>query len=215
MFHKQAQRAFARVPAAHGQASALALRTCTPVLRRWRHTGLQRRAVILSARMHVPADSFSGQSPERKAAVALRSLFTFVAARVVLEQLQGPDGPTTNGHTSYNQQAYLDLMDFLGVPMKGDGGDEWLAMVMRKNHALALRLMEVREAYQQEFEWQQVAEMACRETREANMRLMRAAAMASLQASLGEAGGSSGGGGGFGGPGEGRDGGQGLGPEMA
>ncbi|GIL82019.1 hypothetical protein Vretimale_1531 [Volvox reticuliferus] len=140
-----------------------------------------------AARMHVPADSFSGQSPERKAATALRSLFTFVAARVVLEQLQGPAGPTLTGHTSYNQQAYLDLMDFLGVPMKGDGGDEWLAKVMRKNHALALRLMEVREAYLDEFEWQQVAEMASRETREANTRLMRAAAMASLQASLGGA----------------------------
>ncbi|GIL43941.1 hypothetical protein Vafri_1526 [Volvox africanus] len=138
-----------------------------------------------AARMHVPSDSFSGQSPERKAATALRSLFTFVAARVVLEQLQGPAGPTLTGHTSYNQQAYLDLMDFLGVPMKGDGGDEWLANVMRKNHALALRLMEVREAYLDEFEWQQVAEMAGRETREANTRLMRAAAMASLQASLG------------------------------
>ncbi|GLC46763.1 hypothetical protein PLESTM_001922200 [Pleodorina starrii] len=137
--------------------------------------------------MHVPADSFSGQSPERKAATALRSLFTFVAARVVLEQLEGTAGPSQTGHTSYNQQDYLDLMDFLGVPMKGDGGDEWLASVMRKNHALALRLMEVREAYLDEFEWQQVAEMAFRETREANTRLMRAAAMASLQASLTEA----------------------------
>ncbi|EFJ43493.1 hypothetical protein VOLCADRAFT_106814 [Volvox carteri f. nagariensis] len=56
--------------------------------------------------------------------------------QVVLEQLQGPAGPSPTGHTSYNQQDYLDLMDFLGVPMKGDGGDEWLANVMRKNHAL-------------------------------------------------------------------------------
>ncbi|KAG2449001.1 hypothetical protein HYH02_005755 [Chlamydomonas schloesseri] len=132
--------------------------------------------------MHVPADSFSGASPERKAAVALRSLFTFVAARVVLEQLQGPGGP----ETTWNQTAYLDLMDFLGTPMKGEGGDEWMAAVMKKNHALALRLMEVREAYLDEFEWGKTMEMATRETREANTRLMRAAAMASLQASLSE-----------------------------
>lgn len=142
--------------------------------------------------------------------------------------------------------------DFLGTPMKGDGGDEWMAAVMRKNHALgesvqdwlvrvaqrqrwsehvllfcgthsrarvhlacrkrafarpygphvsqqppdakhrrsgccfppptaALRLMEVREAYLDEFEWGKTMEMASRETREANTRLMRAAAMASLQ----------------------------------
>lgn len=150
--------------------------------------------------------------------------------------------------------------------MKGDGGDEWLECVMRKNHALgkprlasrsvcrclcsthalqspvpvhvnvaltrclvrgvnlpstrrlardawvlplrpaslafhasahgfvvraALRLMEVREAYLEEFQWQKVAEIAGHETREANTRLMRAAAMASLQASLSEPLGSS------------------------
>ncbi len=58
------------------------------------------------------------------------------ACRIVLEQLQGPAGPTLNGATSYNEQAYLDLMDFLGAPMKGEGGDEWLEALMRKNHAL-------------------------------------------------------------------------------
>lgn len=62
------------------------------------------------------------------------------ACRIVLEQLQGPAGPTLNGATSYNEQAYLDLMDFLGAPMKGEGGDEWLEAVMRKNHALGERI---------------------------------------------------------------------------
>ncbi|KAG2495619.1 hypothetical protein HYH03_006219 [Edaphochlamys debaryana] len=137
--------------------------------------------------MFVPSDGISGSSPERRAATALRALFTQVAARVVLEQLQGPAGPTLTGHTSYNQTAYLDLMDFMGVPMKGEGGDEWLALVMKKNHALALRLMEVREAYLEEFSWQQVAELATKETKESNTKLMRAAAMASLAASFREA----------------------------
>ncbi len=41
--------------------------------------------------------------------------------------------------------------------------------------------MEVREAYLEEFDYGRMAEVAGRETREANMRLMRRAAMASLQ----------------------------------
>ncbi|KXZ44068.1 hypothetical protein GPECTOR_74g682 [Gonium pectorale] len=55
----------------------------------------------------------------------------------------------------------------------------------------AMRLMEVREAYLDEFHWDEVAELASRETREANTRLMRDAAMASLQASLSGVGGAS------------------------
>ncbi|PNH10283.1 hypothetical protein TSOC_002990 [Tetrabaena socialis] len=140
--------------------------------------------------MFIPSDSLGGLSPERKAAVAMRGLFTFVAARVVLAQLQGPAGPTPTGHTSYNQQQYLDLVESLDTPMKGEGGDEWLSALMRKNHALALRLMEVREAYLEEFEWAKVAEMASRETRESNTRLMRASAMASLNATAAEPQGS-------------------------
>lgn len=34
-------------------------------------------------KMYVPSDSFGGLSPERKASNALRTLFTFVAVRVV------------------------------------------------------------------------------------------------------------------------------------
>lgn len=45
--------------------------------------------------------------------------------------------------------------------------------------------MEVREAYLEEFDYSRMAEVAGRETREANMRLMRRAAMASLQVGMG------------------------------
>jgi hypothetical protein len=36
--------------------------------------------------MEVPSDSFGGQSPERKAATALRTLFTFCAVKCASEQ---------------------------------------------------------------------------------------------------------------------------------
>lgn len=131
--------------------------------------------------MHVPSDSFGGLSPERKAADSLRTLFTFIAARVVLAQLQGSGRGEL---AAYDQQAYRDLSQHLQqVPLKD--GDEWVAQLMRQNSALALRVMEVRAAYASEdFEWDNLQKLAVRDTKAANTRLMRQSAAASLAASF-------------------------------
>lgn len=87
-----------------------------------------------------PSLSFGGLSPERKASELMRTLMTFIAARVVLAQLEG-SGRGALG--SYNATAYADLHSFLtDVPLKN--GDEWLGQLMTRNSMLALRIMEVR-----------------------------------------------------------------------
>jgi len=49
----------------------------------------------------------------------------------------------------------------------------------------ALRIMDVRDAYAREdFEWDQLQRLAVQGTKEANVRLMRSSATASLKASL-------------------------------
>jgi hypothetical protein len=59
-----------------GEALLLQSRVRPPAPRR-----THRRVVALEGGMYVPNDSFGGVSPERKAADALRQLFTFVAVR--------------------------------------------------------------------------------------------------------------------------------------
>jgi len=56
-----------------------------------------------SAQQHIPSDSFGGRSPERVAADALRSLFTFAAAKIVLAQLEGSG---RGGLAAYDKGAY-------------------------------------------------------------------------------------------------------------
>ena len=36
---------------------------------------------VTTNKMHVPSDSFGGQSPEKKASTALQTLFTFIAVK--------------------------------------------------------------------------------------------------------------------------------------
>ncbi|GIL54948.1 hypothetical protein Vafri_10639 [Volvox africanus] len=155
-----------------------------------RRGGLFARTVPASLRdvrakggVYVPSDSFGGQSPERKAAGILRTFFTFVAARVVLAQLEG-SGRGALG--AYDSQAATDLHNFLqNVAMKD--GDEWLAQLMRQNTSLGLRLMEVRDHYCDEaFEWDQLQQVSKKDMRAANTKLMRQFAAASLAASLAE-----------------------------
>ncbi|KAG2490788.1 hypothetical protein HYH03_010710 [Edaphochlamys debaryana] len=144
-------------------------------------SGPRPRDVVARGGMYVPSDSFGGQSPERKAAGILRTFFTFVAARVVLAQLEG-SGRGALG--AYDSASATDLHHFLqNVPMKD--GDDWLAQLMRKNSTLGLRLMEVRDKYVAEaFEWDQLERLAKQEVRASNTKLMRTFAAASLAASL-------------------------------
>jgi hypothetical protein len=53
------------------------------------------------------------------------------------------------------------------------------------NRRAALRIMDVRDAYAREdFEWDQLQRLAVQGTKEANVRLIRSSATASLKASL-------------------------------
>lgn len=120
--------------------------------------------------MYVPSDSFQGKSPEKKAAIALRTMFTFVACKVVLSQLSGR-GRGDIG--SYNADHYSVLITLLEEkPMKD--GDEWLSTLMRKDRMLAMRIMDVRDAYcVEDFEWGMCQNIARQDMKNANVNLMR------------------------------------------
>ncbi|KAK3253966.1 hypothetical protein CYMTET_36804 [Cymbomonas tetramitiformis] len=79
--------------------------------------------------MFVPSDSFGGKSPERKAAEAMRNLFTFVAARVVLAQLEG-SGRGALG--AYDAESYEVLSNFL-LDNPIQDCDKWCSELMNKN----------------------------------------------------------------------------------
>uniref|UniRef100_A0A061S3J9 Uncharacterized protein n=1 Tax=Tetraselmis sp. GSL018 TaxID=582737 RepID=A0A061S3J9_9CHLO len=65
-----------------------------------------------SGKMYVPSDSFGGVSPERKASELLRTLHTFIAARIVLAQLEGSGRGSL---ASYNTEFYATLKEHLEV----------------------------------------------------------------------------------------------------
>ena len=158
---------------------------------------------LRSAQQHVPSDSFGGRSPERVAADALRTLFTFAAAKIVLAQLEGSG---RGGLVSYNKESYDALSSALAAwpapppppsggaappPKKGAvAGDAWLAGLARVHPASARRVAEVREAYAaSDFEWDSTQRLAVQGTAEANLRLMRELLFESLAASGGGGGG--------------------------
>uniref|UniRef100_A0A383WFK0 Uncharacterized protein n=1 Tax=Tetradesmus obliquus TaxID=3088 RepID=A0A383WFK0_TETOB len=129
--------------------------------------------------MYVPSDSFGGLSPERKASQALQSLFTFISAKIVLAQLEGSG---RGALASYNQEQYKALFSHLQEASLSDP-HAWLEQLMRKDKALALRLMEVRAAYSKtDFEWDQLQRLSVEALNKSNLQLMREAATASLQA---------------------------------
>ena len=76
--------------------------------------------------------SFGGVSPERRAAQSLQSFFTFVAARVVMSQLEGI-GRGDLG--SYNAEASRVLRHFLENEPLGDAS-AWLAQLTQENEML-------------------------------------------------------------------------------
>ncbi|KAI8472289.1 MAG: hypothetical protein J3K34DRAFT_519905 [Monoraphidium minutum] len=139
--------------------------------------------VVRNGGMYVPSDSFGGVSPEQKAANHLRSLFTFVACKVILAQLEG-SGRGALG--AYDAEAYTALA---GALQGGGAGeisrdpDAFVERLFDTAPALARRVIEVRDAYGRDcFEWDQLQRLALRDTQSANLRLMRKAAAASLKA---------------------------------
>ncbi|EFN59541.1 hypothetical protein CHLNCDRAFT_50106 [Chlorella variabilis] len=136
--------------------------------------------------MYVPSDSFGGMSPERRAAQSLATFFTFVAAKVVMSQLEGI-GRSDLG--SYNADASNTLRRFLqNEPMK-DSAD-WLARLTTENEMLGIRIMEVRAAYAKEdFEWDNLKRLAIDGLAADNTRLLRQHANHRFTAMLDRAGG--------------------------
>jgi len=106
--------------------------------------------VIVAAKRKdpIPTVQVEGMRPEAKAAKSLRTFFTMVAVRIVLDQMCG---------SRHRQPIYVDLVDFLQKnPIKD--GNEWLSALMEheqpRMRMLALRVIEVRKIYaEEEFDW--------------------------------------------------------------
>jgi len=77
-----------------------------------------------------------------------------------------------------------------------DDPDAWLELLMARDQALAVRVMEVRRSYAREqFEYGSLERLAKRGAEEGNLRVMRAQAARSLARGAGGGGGGGGGGG--------------------
>eukprot|EP00899_Mesostigma_viride_P002771 jgi/Mesvir1/12495/Mv08107-RA.1 len=138
-----------------------------------------------SPKMYVPPDAFGGRSPESKMASVMKRFFTWTAVHIVLAQLQNvapklnlPEtGAAENSldavNTSNRIVSDYDLLwDHLGKEPMLDG-DEWIKSLMARNRLLAVRIMEVREAYaRMDFEWDNVEKLAKADLAESNARLM-------------------------------------------
>lgn len=144
-----------------------------------------------SEKMHVPSDSFGGNSPERHVANSMRKFFTFVAAKIVLHQLEGvaPEsatpmeadrpGDAQQGQAEARRSAkriqsdYQQLLDMLqNHPMKDE--QEWIQMLLQKNSMLGLRIMEVRKAYAEiDFEWDNLRKVSLSILDEGNDDMMQ------------------------------------------
>eukprot|EP00894_Picocystis_sp_ML_P004933 jgi/Pico_ML_1/55450/g1130.t1 len=141
--------------------------------------------------MHVPSDSFGGNSPERHVAKSMRKFFTFVAAKIVLHQLEGvaPEsaspleadqpGDAQQGSAEARRSAkriqsdYQQLLDMLqNHPMKDE--HEWIQTLLHKNSMLGRRIIEVRKAYAEiDFEWDSLKKVSLSILDEGNDEMMQ------------------------------------------
>jgi hypothetical protein len=132
--------------------------------------------------MFVPADGFGGERPEAKGAAALSRLFTFVAIRIVQAQMEGlgNDGgfaPQATGRDgTVESPSYNALRTAMADVPLGDG-DSWLETLEGMDSALALRIMAVRAAYADDFDWKAMEGLTRRRIEDANTRLMRASVL--------------------------------------
>lgn len=137
--------------------------------------------------MYVPSEALGGVSPERRAAGLLVALFTHLAARIVLAQLSG-SGRGALG--AYSASSYATLEGLLReVKVDPADPDAWLGELMRRDQALAVRVMEVRRAYaSSQFEFGSLERLSKKMVGRGNLSVMRDQAARSLRATA-EAGG--------------------------
>lgn len=133
--------------------------------------------VLTTSKMYVPSDSFGGISPERKASKALQTLFTFIAVKVVLAQLEGSG---RGALASMNPRSFETLQQMLlEIPMKD--GDAWMKTLLQRDEMLALRILEVRRSYcLEDFEWDQLQRLTQEGVARSNTALMQQHAQTSF-----------------------------------
>jgi hypothetical protein len=115
-----------------------------------------------------------GISPERKGAGLMKNLFTACAVKIVLSQMEGSSaGRGASAFGTLNPSACQTLYQHLDEHDMRDG-DEWLRKLMVKDRMLALRLVEVREAYCKEgFEWDNLEKVSKETVEEGGLAVLR------------------------------------------
>jgi hypothetical protein len=116
--------------------------------------------------------SFNGKTPERKAAEAMVNLFTFVACRSIMNEIEGYDneGGSAHGHPVWRglQQALASRS------MDGKFVDSLLNDEDPEMRQAALRVMDVRAAFAEEvFNWDAVKDHALEIMKEDNADVLR------------------------------------------
>jgi hypothetical protein len=123
-----------------------------------RQSGVKAESPELKTPPALPYDVYGGREPEDKAAEILQKFFTFIAVRIVLNQIGG--------------ETHQDLTNFYFTEPMQDA-DEWLEKLTMHNQLLAARVMEVRRAYaDEEFEWDWLQKIAMRRLYEAKSKIM-------------------------------------------
>ena len=144
-----------------------------------------RRPHPTTAKLFYDANALGGDSAELKAAHQLRRLFTYVAIRIVQGHIEGigNDGGFAPQATGWDGSSNCPDYEVLrwhmeNVPL-GDG-DEWISALMKENPVVALRILEARKAYCDEFDYRTMRECVDEVVGEGNVRLMQEHATASL-----------------------------------
>jgi len=106
--------------------------------------------------------------PEAKINKSLRTLFTMVAVRIILDQMVG---------SRHRQPIYVDFVAFLDEHPIRDGA-EWLKILMKheqpRMRMLALRIIEVRKAFaEEEFDWKRAEEIGIESIKEDTLSFQR------------------------------------------
>lgn len=155
-------------------------------------------------KMSVPPGAFGGTTPEKKAAMMMESMFTYIACWIVIDQTEnaapkintkdGTDGADQEAHDFDSDSATREvrrvvnvhefLLNFLEEnPVKD--ADAFMRLLSKASPEIAMRVMEVRAAYaEDDFEWQNSRRLALENMRKVNGDVMREHATAALAASM-------------------------------
>ena len=75
---------------------------------------------------------------------------------------------------SFGGASYVTLSDFIQENPLRNNGDEWLLKLMEHDELIAVRIMEVREAYaKDDFEWNNLQRVTVEELSKGNVGVMR------------------------------------------